>query len=178
MTNQNNEATARHRVVASARLITRLGRRDHHARSASSQLDSETRLKRLLVVIDGSETIARVLEYVTNCAYGAQINAVLLYVDSEPNRNGAAADAMSDREGDLGGSPDDCRRRALRSAADRLGLAGIVHRERIEIGDPGMIIVKCAAEEQCDLIVLADPDGVTAALSIERTGPAIRSVLK
>ena len=38
-----------------------------------------------------------------------------------------------------------------------LDAASIAHKRRIELGHPAETIVRCAEEEHCDLIVLAEP---------------------
>lgn len=137
----------------------------------SYQPNQEIRLKRVLVVVDGSERMARVLEYVISHAVcRAPIDAVLLYIQPPQKRDGMPGGPSS-----TGG----CGRLALSSAAHRLDHVGIMHRERVEVGDPGVAIVKCAEEERCDLIVLADSERSPSGEPLERrAGLADRSVLK
>ncbi|MFZ1882192.1 MAG: universal stress protein [Rhodoplanes sp.] len=125
----------------------------------------------MLVVVDGSEQMARVLEYVISHAVcRAPIDAVLLYIQP-PEKRGLPPGGP--------GSRGDCGRLALSSAAHRLDHVGIVHRERVEVGDPGVAIVKCAEEERCDLIVLADTERSPLGEPLEwRAGLAVRSMLK
>jgi nucleotide-binding universal stress UspA family protein len=52
---------------------------------------------------------------------------------------------------------NDLGRRIVANAARRLDSAGIPHKDRIELGEPGETILRCASEEGCDLIVLAEP---------------------
>jgi nucleotide-binding universal stress UspA family protein len=136
----------------------------------SYQPNQEIRLKRVLVVVDGSEQMARVLEYVISHAVcRAPIDAVLLYIQP-PEKRGTPSGS---------GSRGDCGRLALSSAAHRLDHVSIVHRERVEVGDPGVAIVKCAEEERCDLIVLADTERSPSGEPLEwRAGLAVRSMLK
>lgn len=137
----------------------------------SYQPNQEIRLKRVLVVVDGSEQMARVLEYVISHAVcRAPIDAVLLYIQP-PEKRGTPPSGP--------GSRGDCGRLALSSAAHRLDHVGIVHRERVEVGDPGVAIVKCAEEERCDLIVFADTERSPSGEPLEwRAGLAVRSMLK
>jgi nucleotide-binding universal stress UspA family protein len=125
----------------------------------------------VLVVVDGSEQMARVLEYVISHAVcRAPIDAVLLCIQP-PEKPSGTPNGL--------GSKGDCGRLALNSAAHRLDHLGIVHRERVEVGDPGVAIAKCAEEERCDLIVLADTECSPSGEPLEwRAGLAVRSVLK
>lgn len=145
-------------------MVTALEERRRPARSY--QPSQDIRLKRVLVVVDGSEKMARALEYVISHAVcRAPIDAVLLYIQPPQSRGTPRGP----------GSKGDCGRLALSSAAHRLDQVGIMHRERVEVGDPGVAIVKCAEEERCDLIVLTD----TGRSPLEwRAGLAVRSMLK
>ncbi len=150
-------------------MVTVLEERRSPARS--TQPNKEIRLKRVLVVVDGSEQMARVLEYVISHAVcRAPIDAVLLYIKPPEKRGGTPNGSAS---------KGDCGRLALSSAAHRLDHVGIVHRERVGVGDPGVAIVKCAEEERCELIVLADTERGPSGEPLERrAGLAVRSVLK
>jgi nucleotide-binding universal stress UspA family protein len=150
-------------------MVTVLEERRRSARSY--QPNQEIRLKRVLIVVDGSERMARVLEYVIGHAVcRAPIDAVLLCIQPPEKRSGTTNES---------GSKGDCGRLALNSAAHRLDHVGIVHRERVEVGDPGVAIVKCAEEERCDLIVLADTERDPSGEPLERrAGLAVQSVLK
>jgi nucleotide-binding universal stress UspA family protein len=149
-------------------MVTVLEERRRPARSY--QPNQEIRLRRVLVIVDGSEQMARVLEYVISHAVcRAPIDAVLLYIQP-PEKRGMP--------GGLG-SKGDCGRRALSNAAHRLDHFGIVHRKRVEVGTPEAAIVKCAEEERCDLVVLADTGRSPSEEALEwRTGLAVRSMLK
>jgi nucleotide-binding universal stress UspA family protein len=52
---------------------------------------------------------------------------------------------------------NDLGRRAVASAARHLDAAGIVHRDRVELGDPAEVIARFAREESCDLVAVAEP---------------------
>ena len=72
---------------------------------------------------------------------------------------------------------NDLGKRAVTSAARHLEAANIAHKDRIELGDPAETIVRCADEEKCDLIVLAEsrPSAVRQWL-MRTTGAVIHSV--
>jgi nucleotide-binding universal stress UspA family protein len=150
-------------------MVTVLEERRRPARSY--QPNQEIRLKRVLVVVDGFERMARVLEYVISHAVSrGPIDAVLLYVQPPAKRGGTPSGP---------GYSGDSGRLALNSAAHRLDHVGIVNRERVEIGDRGAAIVKCAEEERCDLIVLADTGrSLLGELPEWKAGLAVRSMLK
>ena len=151
---------------------TLLEERRRPAHSLPNDLD--VRLKRVLVVIDDTEQTGRALDYViSHAGCRAPVDAVLLYVRPSEQRGAT--------RGDLNSSEvwRDCEPVALRSAAHRLDHVGIVHRERIAVGDLGTAIVTCAEEESCDLIVLADTKRGPSGDPLERrAGLAVRSVLK
>jgi nucleotide-binding universal stress UspA family protein len=52
---------------------------------------------------------------------------------------------------------NDLARPVVASVGRRLDQADIAHKDRIELGDPAETILRCADEEQCDLIVVAEP---------------------
>jgi hypothetical protein len=82
-------------------------------------------------------------------AGGQSIEALLLNVQPVPaawRTGGQARDQLVD----LG-------RRAVSSDARHLDAARIPHRERVELADPTETIVRCADEENSDLILLAEP---------------------
>jgi nucleotide-binding universal stress UspA family protein len=46
--------------------------------------------------------------------------------------------------------------RVIASAARHLDSAEIAHKDRIELGEPAETILRCATEENCDVIILAE----------------------
>lgn len=159
-------------------MVTVTGERTGSTRR--SEPGSEVRLKRLLVVVGKPEQTARVLDYVvSHAASGAAIDAVLLCVEPESQRSQILPYAASDDKLDCGRSARDGGRGVLRSAADRLDRVGIVHRELVEIGNVGAAIVRCAKKEQCDLVVLANPDSDISTETLgQKAELAVRSILR
>jgi nucleotide-binding universal stress UspA family protein len=113
---------------------------------------------RILAVVDGSECAGRVVKCVIDLYVGRQpIEVVLVNIQPMPQEwrlrgyGWFARDAIRDRlVNDLG-------RRVIASAARHLDAAGVSHKGRVEIGERGETIARCAREERCGLIVLAEP---------------------
>ena len=146
---------------------------------ASLPKEVELRLKRLLVIVDGSAQTSRVLDYVIRHAVtGAPVEAILLCIQPAPQGPGIVPHPAAGSELDLPEPVGPCAKRIIRSAARRLAHLGIVHRERVETGDPAATIVRCAAEEQCDLIVLAEPEPGPADRLARRVGVATDSLFQ
>ena len=113
----------------------------------------------MLAVVDGTECAGRV----TKCLLDLQtrndaIEVVLLNVQPKPEV-GRLRGYGSFRRTEIDDRLiNDLGKRVVTSAARHLDAAGIVHKDRIELGDPAETIVRCADEEKCDLIVLAEPN--------------------
>jgi len=66
---------------------------------------------------------------------------------------------------------NDLGRRVITSAARHLDAAGIVHRDRIEIGDAAEVIARCAREEKCDFVAVTErPPGVLRRWLLRQAG--------
>lgn len=118
---------------------------------------------RLLAVVDGTERTNRVLDYIVTLARGREaIDIVVLNVQSKREDarlrgyQSFKQDDVDDRLiNDLGAPIVDSVSRWLDKAA-------IQNRSKILIGDPASTILRCAAEEDCDCIVIGDrrPEGI------------------
>lgn len=113
-------------------------------------------LKRFLAVVEGGGQRNCVLDYVIGYAASVgPVEVVILDVRTNladsPQAFAPTTPAAAVNTG------------AIRGASRRLNHLGIVHKTRVEFGDPASIIIRCANEEACDLIVLNDPNpGVRA----------------
>jgi len=112
---------------------------------------------RVLAVIDGSERTGRVVELALGLApEGRGIEAILLGVIPDPpdgrlrGYGSFKAKEIHARLKELIGE------RAIAAAARRFDQAGVTHQDRIEVGDPADTILRVAAEEACDLVLLGD----------------------
>jgi nucleotide-binding universal stress UspA family protein len=133
---------------------------------------------RVLAVVDGTECAGRVTKYLLDMqTRNDAIEVVLLNVQPEPEV-GRLRGYGSFRRVEIDDRLiNDLGKRAVTSASRHLAGANIVHEQRIELGDPAETIVRCADEERCDLIVLAEPAPDAARQWIMRTtGFVIRSV--
>ena len=113
---------------------------------------------RMLVAIDGSEGSGRVLNHVLRLQqrYGA-VEVVVLNVQPKPQDWRLRGWGWFQREAIHDRLINDLGRRVIASAGRQLDAAGIIHRSRIELGEAAEIIAHCAREEDCDLVVLAEP---------------------
>lgn len=149
-------------------------------RAAHSSRDRKVRLKRLLVVLEGSELSDRVLKYViSHSVNGTPLEAVLLYVQPQIVLRAPLGYPNHELQVDYDGSCDNSATSILAAAAKRLGQVGIMSRGRIETGDPGEVILRSVIAEQCDQIVLGDPaQSFSIRASKRGTSTAVGYVLK
>jgi nucleotide-binding universal stress UspA family protein len=146
------------------------------------------------VVIDGTERTGRVMEFAISLPRrGLSLEAILLGVISEPP-DGRLRGYGTFRRKDIHARLKDLMgTRAVAAAARRFDQAGIVHQDRIEVGEPCATILRVAGEEHCDLVLLADaPAGLlrrwlprltglsiaTAASEVARLAPMPVAVVK
>jgi nucleotide-binding universal stress UspA family protein len=113
---------------------------------------------RVLAVIDGSECTGRVVKYVLRLyAAGGPIEVVLLNIQPEPQDWRLRGYGWFQREAIHDRLVNDLGARVLTSAARHLDPAEIPHKDRIELGKVAETVLRCAKEENCDLIILAVP---------------------
>jgi nucleotide-binding universal stress UspA family protein len=145
---------------------------------AEQRLDADIGVLKVLAVIDGSERTGRVLDYLRGLAVrGAKLETVLLNVQPQPEDGRLRGYGSFKRQvihdrliNDLGG-------RIVSSARRRLGQAGILHKERIEIGDAAETILRVAREERCELILLGEAHpGVVRRWLAQAIGVAVGSI--
>ena len=112
---------------------------------------------KLLVVVDGSERAGRVIEYALGLVpNGKQREIVLLGVVRQPDDARLRGYGSFKRDQINAHLKDALGRRSMSAAARRFDQAGVVHKDRIEVGDPVETILRVASEEVCDLILVAD----------------------
>jgi nucleotide-binding universal stress UspA family protein len=136
------------------------------------------RRRKVLAVIDGSARSADVLDYLVETNEHSKQEVVLLNVQPQPEDwrlrgyGSFKRDEIRDRLINDRGLP------VVTSAASRLERAGIAHKERVEIGDPAETIERCAREEGCDEIVVAEQrSGSLRSWLAKQAGIAIGSLL-
>ena len=145
---------------------------------AEQQLHTEIGVLKVLAVVDGSERTGRVLDYLGGPALrGAKIETVLLNIQPEPEDGRLRGYGSFKKQVIHDRLINDLGKRVVSSAGRRLGQPGIVHKERIEIGDAAETILRVAQEERCDLILLgeAHPGAVRRWLA-KATGVALGSI--
>jgi nucleotide-binding universal stress UspA family protein len=117
----------------------------------------EMRALRILATVDGSERTGRVINYLLGLhALRAPLEVVLLNIQSEPEDWRLRGYGWFKREEIRDRLINDLGRPAVASAGRQLDSAGITHKDRIELGEAADTIIRCAREEDCDLIVLAE----------------------
>ena len=112
---------------------------------------------KVLAVVDNSESTNAVLRQVHELSRNGSVDVLLLNVQPKPQDwrlrgyRSFKRDEVEDRLiSDLGG-------KVVESAGRQLSAAGLMHRHRIELGESAETILRCAREENCDLIVIAEP---------------------
>ena len=133
---------------------------------------------RVLAVVDGSECTGRVIKYLLQQrALGMTFEVILLNVQPQPQDWRLRGYGWFKRDAIRERIIADLAQPALASTGRQLDSAGIAHRGRIELGEASETIVRCAQEESCDLIVLAEPSpGVVRRWLIQSARVSIGSV--
>jgi nucleotide-binding universal stress UspA family protein len=112
---------------------------------------------KVLAVIDGSERTGRVLDYLSGLdRRGAKLETLLLNVQPEPEDGRLRGYGSFKKEVIHDRLINDLGKRVVSSAGRRLDQAGILHKERIELGDAAKTILRVAREERCDVILLGE----------------------
>jgi nucleotide-binding universal stress UspA family protein len=131
----------------------------HQERAAFA---AEVQTLKVLAAVDGSQSSSFVLKRLIELSESrAAIDVVLLNVQPRPQEwrlRGYQSFKRKEIEDRL---INDLGRKVVASAARQLDAVGIPHRLKIELGDPVEVIVRCARDEGCDLIVLAEPSPST-----------------
>jgi nucleotide-binding universal stress UspA family protein len=118
---------------------------------------------RILAVVDGTERTNRVVEFITSlAARRTAIEVVVLNVQSKRHDHRLRG-YQTFKRGDIDdrlineiGMP------IVASVSRRLDKLGVPAQSRVEIGEPVDVILKCAAEEHCDAVVIGEegPDAL------------------
>jgi nucleotide-binding universal stress UspA family protein len=118
---------------------------------------AERRTLRILAVVDNSENAGRVIEYLLDLhGLQARFEVVLLNVRPAPEDWRLRGYGWFKREEIRERLINDLGRPAVMNAGQHLNHAGIAHKDRIELGRAADTILRCAHEEKCDLVVMAE----------------------
>jgi nucleotide-binding universal stress UspA family protein len=139
---------------------------------------ANTKPWRVLALVDGTEGAGRVLKCLLDLhTRTSSIDVVLLNVQPAPvvgRLRGYGSFRRAEVEDRL---INELGKRAITSAGRHLDAAGIGHKDRIELGEPAETVIRCANEEKCDLIVLAEPKpGPVRQWLMRNSGVVIHSV--
>lgn len=110
---------------------------------------------KILAAVDGSESTNGVVEYLTERGAGSEIVVLNVQNKSDDWRLRGYGSFKEKEVNDR--LINDLGRPIVRGVGRRFQKAGLPYRERVEIGDPAETIIRCAAEEGCELIVVGDP---------------------
>lgn len=119
-------------------------------------LNAKPRKRKILAAVGASEPTNRVVEYLMSLAASEPIEIVVLNVQAQPEDwrlrgyGSFKQDEIRDRLINDLGKP------IVASVARKLDQAGIVHKDRIELGEPARTIIQCAEEENCDLVIIGE----------------------
>ncbi len=131
-------------------------------------------MPRVLAAVDGSEQAGPVADYILE-RFGGLIATHVVVLNTQPSplewqTRGIAREAIHDRLREIG-------QKATAAVTERLEQAQISASPRIELGDPADVIVRCAREERCDLIVMGSrPLGRLSSALVRNTGVTWGSV--
>lgn len=115
-------------------------------------------LRRILAYVDGTERTNRVLGYLTTLSgRDSPIDVVLLNVQPQPENwrlrgyETFKQDEVRDRLVNDLGAP------IIAGVGRHLDQLGIPYTSRVELGETAETIVRCAREEKCDVVIMAEP---------------------
>jgi nucleotide-binding universal stress UspA family protein len=123
---------------------------------------------RLLAVVDGSERTNRVIDYIVTLAQGREAIEVLLLNVQSKSHDARLRGYQTFRESEVDDRLiNDLGAPIVGSASRMLDKVHIQHRSKVLIGDPVQTILRCAAEEDCDSIVIGNhrSKGITGLIS-------------
>jgi nucleotide-binding universal stress UspA family protein len=130
-------------------------RRALHERRKSDLV--ERRALRILAVVDNPENTARVIQYLLDLhGRQARFEVVLLNIRPEPEDWRLRGYGWFKREEIRERLINDLARPAVMNAGQHLNRVGIAHKDRIELGRAADTILRCAHEEKCGLVVMAE----------------------
>jgi nucleotide-binding universal stress UspA family protein len=123
---------------------------------------------RLLAVVDGTERTNRVLDYIVTLAQGRDtIEVIVLNVQTKRDDDRLRGYQSFKQEEVHDRLINDLGAPIVGNAGRWLNKAHIQHRSKVLIGEPVQTIVRCAAEEDCDSIVVGErpPEGMRGWIS-------------
>jgi nucleotide-binding universal stress UspA family protein len=114
---------------------------------------------KILAVVDGSERTGRIVKWLLDLPLKREaIEVVLLNIQPKPQEWRMRGYGWFQREAIHDRLINDLGARIAGSVARHLKAAGIAHRSRVVLGDVPEIIVRCTEEENCDLVVVPQPE--------------------
>lgn len=131
-------------------------------------------MPRVLAAVDGTEQANRVADYLIDRVRDSIVtHVVVLNAQPKPQEwrtRGIAREAIRGRLQELG-------HKATALVTERLEEAHFSVKPRVELGDPADTIIRCAKEEDCDLIIMsAKRMGRLGSAFVRNTGVTCGSV--
>jgi nucleotide-binding universal stress UspA family protein len=112
-----------------------------------------TRL-RLLAVVDGTERTNRIINYVLAAARAAGTTEIVVLNVQEKREDARLRGYQSFKKEEIDNLMNERGRSVVTSVSQVLQSAGLAASCKVKIGRPVSIILRCAVEERCDVIVV------------------------
>lgn len=132
---------------------------------------------RVLAAVDGSAATGRVVDCLLDLhAREPGLQVVVLNIQPRPPDWRLRGYGRFQREEVRDQLVNELGRRITASVARHLDAARIAHTDRVELGDPVQTLLRCAGEEDCDMILLAEPAPGPLRRWLLRAGATVGSV--
>jgi nucleotide-binding universal stress UspA family protein len=124
-------------------------------RLIDTQANSATR-QRLLAVVDGSEQTNRIIDYIIAYGHGRKVTEVVILNVQTKRSDARLRGYQSFKEAEVNDRLlNELAYPIVNSVSKRLQAVGITCLSKVAIGDPFTMISKCAAENECNVIVVS-----------------------
>lgn len=113
--------------------------------------------QRLLAVVDGSERTNRIVDFIIAYGHGRSLTEVVILNVQTKRDDARLRGYQSFKEAEVNDRIlNELAYPIVNSVSKRLQAAGITCLSKVAIGEPFAVITSCAAENQCNVIVVAN----------------------
>jgi nucleotide-binding universal stress UspA family protein len=127
-----------------------------HARPRAAS--SKRRVRKILAAVDGSERTNRIVDYLLALAENDEpVEIIVLNTQPEPDVWRLRGYGSFKRQEIYDRLVNDLGNPVVASVGRKLDQVGIAHKDRVEVGDVVETIIRCAGEQDCDVIVISEP---------------------